>query len=639
MYRILYIIIAVLCIWSKTTYAQRLNISVDQKNWSQFAKIAILHEGRIKPLDSFARFYLTIFSGKENIGDLSASQWLGELLFAPRLSYQRKIFNITNPDVVTALKLDWSKEHRFSFEQLSRAFLKQQKNINLLYKKPPSQLSLAQNQLLDLYVKTLAYYQISRSLSLLLPSFQIENKEVAQKFNVTFKQKFSYFDILPYKNEFADFVSNAELESKQKQTLVNKINALKLDDSNNILKIIPVEGPNLLASPWEVLEQGFGSTQTNEYFLALSNLAIAYQDDDLLKWQENIVKITLLDPVTNLKVKLEYIYNNQQLLKKSLLIYILSFLIILLNVAVKNNIVKFNYLANKAAILYKLSIWSLITAFAMHLISILLRIFITGRPPVSTLYESIIFVSLIVILIGLFIEYKNKNNIGLLLGLILGIVLQFIGIKYASNGDTMQVLTAVLNNNFWLSTHVLTITIGYGFCLILGSLGHFFLIKNFLILLKFYKGKITKTEFVKQSLILSNTVSPILYISIFSLFFALLGTILGGIWADQSWGRFWGWDPKENGALLIVLWIIWILHGKIANIFNDLALIVTIALTNIIVAISWFGVNLLQIGLHSYGFTSNIATNLMVFCISELIIVFGLALLILKYQKKIKPSL
>ena len=108
-------------------------------------------------------------------------------------------------------------------------------------------------------------------------------------------------------------------------------------------------------------------------------------------------------------------------------------------------------------------------------------------------------------------------------------------------------------------------------------------------------------------------------VTIIALFFTLFGTILGGIWADQSWGRFWGWDPKENGALLIVLWHLMMLHLRISGLVGKIGYTYGVSLVNIIVALAWFGVNLLNVGLHSYGFTDNVATNLFLFISFEII--------------------
>jgi hypothetical protein len=99
----------------------------------------------------------------------------------------------------------------------------------------------------------------------------------------------------------------------------------------------------------------------------------------------------------------------------------------------------------------------------------------------------------------------------------------------------------------------------------------------------------------------------------FAVIFSTVGTILGGIWANDSWGRFWGWDPKENGALLIVLSQLAILHGRMGGYLREHGVCVAAALAGMIVAFSWFGVNLLGVGLHSYGFTSGIHTALMTY--------------------------
>jgi len=96
--------------------------------------------------------------------------------------------------------------------------------------------------------------------------------------------------------------------------------------------------------------------------------------------------------------------------------------------------------------------------------------------------------------------------------------------------------------------------------------------------------------------------------------------VLGGIWADQSWGRFWGWDPKENGALLIVLWNATILHARWGGLVRERGLMNLAVIGNIVTSFSWFGVNLLGIGLHSYGFTDTGAEYLMNFVVGQLIL-------------------
>jgi cytochrome c biogenesis factor len=117
----------------------------------------------------------------------------------------------------------------------------------------------------------------------------------------------------------------------------------------------------------------------------------------------------------------------------------------------------------------------------------------------------------------------------------------------------------------------------------------------------------------------SKSLSGMVYgIIAFSLFFSFVGTVLGGIWADQSWGRFWGWDPKENGALLIVLWCAIILHARWGGFARERGIMTMAIFGNVITSLSWFGVNMLGVGLHSYGFMDKAFWALSGFIASQL---------------------
>ncbi len=112
----------------------------------------------------------------------------------------------------------------------------------------------------------------------------------------------------------------------------------------------------------------------------------------------------------------------------------------------------------------------------------------------------------------------------------------------------------------------------------------------------------------------------------FAMFFSFFGTVLGGLWADDSWGRFWGWDPKENGALIIVIWNALVLHARWGGMIKDRGLAVLAMVGNIVTAWSWFGVNELGAGLHSYGFTEGVAKALAIAILVQIGLV-GLGLL------------
>ena len=106
----------------------------------------------------------------------------------------------------------------------------------------------------------------------------------------------------------------------------------------------------------------------------------------------------------------------------------------------------------------------------------------------------------------------------------------------------------------------------------------------------------------------------------FAMFFSFTGTVLGGLWADYSWGRFWGWDPKENGALLIVIWNALILHARWSGMVKARGMAVLAVFGNIVTAWSWFGVNMLGVGLHTYGFMQGALVVLILWCLANVAI-------------------
>jgi ABC-type transport system involved in cytochrome c biogenesis permease subunit len=247
---------------------------------------------------------------------------------------------------------------------------------------------------------------------------------------------------------------------------------------------------------------------------------------------------------------------------------------------------------------------------ALLIAGIVMRCIIRSRPPVSTLYESILFIAAVCVLLALFIEYVNRQRIALALAPAIGALGLFLANKYemVEGRDTMPSLVAVLDTNFWLSTHVTTVTIGYAAGLLASAVAHVYLL-----------GKLVGWR--KNDNATYRSLARMTYgIICFGLLFSVVGTVLGGIWANYSWGRFWGWDPKENGALMIVLWELAILHSRLGGIIKNFGVCMAAVFGGIIVAFSWFGVNLLGVGLHSYGFTSGIARALLLFYIIESVV-------------------
>lgn len=239
---------------------------------------------------------------------------------------------------------------------------------------------------------------------------------------------------------------------------------------------------------------------------------------------------------------------------------------------------------------------SLVAAVAYNIWGIVDRCIINERPPVATLYETIIFIAAVAAVVCLFLEAVIRNGVGVMVCGFLGALGMFMANRFmALDGqDTMPTLEAVLITNFWLATHVTCINIGYA-----GSLLAAVVSMVQLGYRAFHQGPSGEP--------MRRLLNRIVYgIVCFGLLFSLVGTVLGGIWANDSWGRFWGWDPKENGALMIVLMGLIILHARLGGYIREIGLHVLSIILGGITLFSWFGVNQLNIGLHSYGFTEGI---------------------------------
>ena len=248
----------------------------------------------------------------------------------------------------------------------------------------------------------------------------------------------------------------------------------------------------------------------------------------------------------------------------------------------------------------------LAVTLVLHTGALVVRMWLQGRPPVTNLYSSAVFIGWAVVLFALAMEWLSKLGIAALASSIVGVATLFIAHNLAMDGDTMGVMQAVLDSNFWLGTHVITVVLGYAAVFLAG----------FLALLFILLGMFTPLLDKKSARLLSGMVYGV---TCFALLFSFVGTVLGGIWADQSWGRFWGWDPKENGAIMIVLITAIILHARWGHLVKDRGIMALAISGNIITAWSWFGTNLMGVGLHSYGFMDGAMVKLGIFASNQLL--------------------
>ena len=280
------------------------------------------------------------------------------------------------------------------------------------------------------------------------------------------------------------------------------------------------------------------------------------------------------------KIYVEVFYNNFQAFQKAWIFYLL-FLLAWIFVSLFKQRDFFKWLFPLLAL-----------GFASHSLGMFLRSYIMSRPPVSNMYETVIWVPWVALIAG-FVFYLKGNKWPLIASVLLAFFCLLLSHLAPGVLDgSLQPLEAVLRSSFWLITHVLTITISYSFFFLAFVLGD-------MVLISYLVNKSDPLSFIYK---MHNPI----YRSIqWGVVFLAGGTILGAIWADYSWGRFWAWDPKESWALVSLLAYLALLHGKLIGWIRPFGLALGAVLMFFSVIMAWYGVNfVLGAGLHSYGFGS-----------------------------------
>jgi len=599
------------------------------KSLEVFKRIPVLNEGRIKPLDTYVQNFLLLLSGKRRYGHESALEWFARFLFSPRTTFTDKIFLINHPEILEALKVEPEKGRRYSFRDLEPEYVKLQQLAMASREIEDKNRSAVEREILRVYNNVYLYLRLSGAMMYASPhpDFTINSPSIISQLQLSSGEtSFSFYDMI----ERADLLRQAteRLETKRERDwtqddkiLVGLMNALFFwtqyyaDCPFGLIPTKEEEDEHWL-SPMDIILISFGDPVYHGEIKNLRDMTLAYWNGVQLEF--DLAARAFMDSVSKRlsikekqsvdKISLELLYNRLNLFIWTKLFYAVGFGLFL-----------FSLMSDKTW-LYRAAKIAVLAGFVPHFIALLFRIAIMSRPPVSNLYETFIFVGLITVTLGLLLELVNKNWLGIVVSSTCGLIFLLIAGKFSNDGDTMQMLVAVLNSNFWLSTHVLAITTGYAGCSVAGILGHIYILQA-----------LAKPNDKKW---LEVTYKNMLGILGFGLTMTFLGTTLGGIWADQSWGRFWGWDPKENGALLIILWSAIIFHARLAEIINPLGVAMGCVWGMIVVMWAWFGVNLLSVGLHSYGFTSGIAYALVAYVVVEFIFLTSSGLILGKKNMK-----
>lgn len=558
-----------------------------------FGNLPVLANGRVKPMDTVARTSLLIIHGKESIEDANGkaqtpSEWLMDVLMRPEAADQCKVFTITNPDVLGLLDKNQSQGKYYSFAELqpfAQEIINQAKQADDV---PSDARAIFQREIVKLRDRVELYNRLKNSW---------HNDDSAE-----FTDEIAAFKTAVEKGTKA-VRDNTEGRpfSKDDIGMLNEF-FTRYQMLAKIAYIRPV--PRADAQDWqtagdsllETIRTGTIDPATDAY----ATMSTAYHTQSPAAFNAAVKNYQkYLDqnfPQFLTKTHYEFRFNNYEPFYKCIILYVFIYLLAL-----------FSWLwlpetFNKTAFLL------LLLTFAVHTGGLISRMWLQGRPPVTNLYSSAIFIGWAVCLLCIILERVFRNGIGSLTAAAMGFITLLIAHHLSFEGDTMEMLRAVLDTNFWLATHVVAVTLGYAATFLAG----------FLAIIYVLRGVFTPSLDRATAKSLASMVYGILC---FAMLFSFVGTILGGIWADQSWGRFWGFDPKENGALLIVIWNAIILHARWGGFIRERGLMNMAIFGNIVTSFSWFGVNMLGAGLHSYGFMDRAFLWLVFFDINQLLFI------------------
>jgi ABC-type transport system involved in cytochrome c biogenesis permease subunit len=559
-----------------------------------FSALPLLHNGRVKPFDTLARSSLLMLRGKQSARDgerkIEASQWLLDVMAKPEAADRYKVFMINDPDVL-ALAGKRPEDGRFySFADLAPALEEVRAQAGQAQRLEAAQRDRFQAAVVNLEARLTLYQRLKNTL-------QAEDTEDMPTELAVFSSL-----LIPGAKAVQAHGRGGRYDRQALEGLSAFFGRYRfLSRAAAFRHIPPVSGdnPEGWLSTGDVLLSALKGAQPHPALMHYALLAQAYRRGDEKAFNEAVAEqaswAARVLPKTARRARWEVLFNRVQPFYGGIILYAAVLLLCFLSWLFWPDELR------RAA--YGL----LLLTLALHTTGLAVRMWLEGRPPVTNLYSSAVFIGWFSVLLAVLLERFWRKGFATLAAAVLGASTLIIAHNLTGSGDTMEMMRAVLDSNFWLATHVVAVTIGYSSTFLAGILAHVYILR----------GLLTKSLDKENAKSLASATYGVVC---FSLFFSFVGTVLGGIWADQSWGRFWGWDPKENGALLIVLWNAIILHARLGGYVRDRGVMVMAVFGNIITSLSWFGVNMLGIGLHSYGFMDKAFWALAAFAATQLLV-------------------
>ena len=574
----LFLSIGLLTVLSSSSAFAAKDISIDLDSYepwsddavSTFENILIQDGGRNKPLHTFARFTLMQFShgstkvkfstkdGKKH--SIGAPEWLMDVLFRGDVAKKLPCFLVEDSDAVVQIGVSpKAKRDRYSYAELlpGRANLaektakygEKKKKFDENRKSNPAPtldelevLKLGRN--ISSFEFLMGQFGFARKGEILVNESLLpdELKQLAAKLDMS-----EMLDKMPEMtvNQLFQAVRQASGDSEDERLFAGAMRLFFFHASSGRgVAIFPPEdketkewsaiGDVMLAGlekkdarPWAKAQMAKVQALVDaakEGDAALTGALKTFSDD-----QRALAK----ERGEGKRSAMEVSFYHKKLFKNALVCFLIGFVLLAISWLSPGS--------RFGRILFWLTVACTVIGLALNIWGIWDRCIIRSRPPVTNLYDTVIFITAVAVFLGLVLEYFTRIGVGILVAVMLGVIGMALSITYEAKEatDTMGKLVAVLDTNFWLTTHVITIAIGYAAGLVAALLAMIYLVGRFVTTLM---GK------SRESRDFFKTMSRMTYgIVCFCLIFSLVGTVLGGIWANDSWGRFWGWDPKENG--------------------------------------------------------------------------------------------
>lgn len=596
----------------------KVSRNADDFDLVAFGKLPVQANGRVKPIDTLARNSLYAINHKATFIEETtgpdgkfiekkqpAVRWFADMLFNEELAAKHKIFRIVNDDVLSSMGLKARSGLRYAFEEMSRERLQKlfqwagdaAQKEELLKQGTDVELTIADEQAIALANKVQTFIKI-RSMNQLPNGLGELTEEKVRLWlqtivNQSQTQGQAAPRLIPHNvdtEQHWSTIGQAAFESVAQQMKNNK----------GILEDLSSEK----ISGADFVSQTINNSADGGWLALYWQMRTDYRDNEPARFNETVEKfranISEANASVGSRVSTESFVNRFEPFYQSTVLTVMAMFLLAGS--------WFGW--NKPFVRAALAV--AIVSVSIHTFGLFARMYLEGRPLVfvTNLYSSAVFIGWVVVLVGLFLEWIFRNSVGLTVACVVSfkslLVAHFLDVA-GSGTDNMSVMQAVLDTNFWLATHVTIVTVGYAATFIAGFLGIAY------VALGIFTPVLDKD--------LARTLGRMTYgILCAATMLSFIGTVLGGIWADQSWGRFWGWDPKENGALNIVMWNALILHARWGGMVRQRGIAVLAILGNIVTTWSWFGTNMLGVGLHSYGKMDRAFFWMMIFMSSQLAI-------------------